>query len=113
MSNVPNWWELLLLALAAWRTFRLLAEDDILDKPRRWVLNLDPDWNEGEEPNDAYRFKWGEFITCPYCAGFWITLAWWGAWLAWPHGTLIAAAPLAINTLVIGAAKIDSIKISD
>jgi hypothetical protein len=105
--DVPSWWEFLLLGLAAWRIFRLLAEDEILDRPRRWVLNLDPDWQEGEDPNDDYRFEWGTFLTCPYCAGFWISLLWWGAWMLWPHATVLVAVPLAINAVVIAAAKLD------
>lgn len=113
MHNIPNWWEVILLSLAAWRTFRLIAEDDILDRPRRWVLRLTPDWEDGDEPNDEYRFTWGEFITCPYCAGFWISLAWWGTWLLFPHAALLVAAPLAINTVLIYLAKLDAIKISD
>lgn len=47
MTNVPNWWALLLLALAAWRTYRLLAEDTIFEKPRRWIVNLDQNWEIG------------------------------------------------------------------
>lgn len=109
MTNVPNWWALLLLALAAWRTYRLLSEDTILEKPRRWVVNLDQDWDEntGEQPNDGYRLQLATFITCPYCAGFWISLTWWAAWLMWPHATLLASAPLAINAILIAAAKLD------
>jgi len=107
VNNIPSWWEFLLLGLAAWRIFRLLAEDEILNRPRRWVLNLDPDWKEGEDPNDDYRFEWGTFLTCPYCAGFWISLAWWGAWLIWPHATVLVAVPLAINAVVIAGAKLD------
>lgn len=113
MSNIPNWWEVILISFAAWRTFRLIAEDDILDRPRRAILRLDPDWQHGDDPNDEYRFTWGEFITCPYCAGFWITLAWWGSWLEFPRATLLVAAPLAINTILIGLAKLDAIKIQD
>lgn len=107
MTNVPSWWEFFLLGLAAWRTYRLLAEDTILERPRRWLLRLDPDWQDGDDPNEEYRFEWGAFLTCPYCAGFWISLAWWGAWLVWPHATILVAVPLAINALLIGAHKLD------
>ena len=27
--SIPNWYELILLALAAWRTFQLIAQDEI------------------------------------------------------------------------------------
>ena len=94
--SVPDWWEALLLALAAWRVFSLLAEDTILDRPRRYVTRkLDP--------------KWELFIECPRCAGFWVVVAWWAAWSLEPKWTLIAATPWALNAGVIGAAKILSL----
>lgn len=91
--NIPNWYEAALLALAAWRIFQLVSEDDILDRPRTWVLLKLPG-------------KWDEFVECPYCAGFWITAAWWGAWQIWPFGTLVAASLFAIHALMIGAYKV-------
>ena len=70
------------IALAAWRTFQLLAFDDILDRPRRYVTRLDPRWKkEGDAVGSRYRYGLADFITCPYCIGFWVTLAWWGVWL--------------------------------
>ena len=72
--------ELVLLALAAWRVFQLIAVDDILDRPRRYVT-------------DRLSEKWDLFIECPYCAGFWIALAWWAAWQIDRSGTLVAAMP--------------------
>jgi Protein of unknown function (DUF1360) len=42
----------------------------------------------------------GTLLECPWCAGFWITLAWWGAWQLWPFGTAIAAVPLAASAIV-------------
>lgn len=105
--NVPNWWSATLLALAAWRLFHLIAHDDILDRPRRWALRLSPTWKkEGDATGEKYREKWAAFITCPYCAGFWIALAWWGAWQVWGHGTLVAASVFAINAGVIAAQRV-------
>ena len=91
--SVPDWWEALLLALAAWRIFQLIAEDTILDGPRRYVTaQLDA--------------KWELFIECPYCAGFWIAVAWWAAWQIEPHWTLIVAVPWALSAGVVAAAKV-------
>ena len=105
--NVPNWWETLLLALAAWRVFHLLAHDDILDGPRRRVLRLAKTWKkDGDATGELYRENWAAFITCPYCAGFWIALVWWAAWLVWPHATLVAATPFVLNAGVIGAQRL-------
>lgn len=84
--KVPDWWGFLLLALAAFRIFRLVAEDTILDRPRERLIRWMP---KGEE-----------FVTCPHCAGFWITVGWWACWQAWPHWTVVAAVPLALSAVV-------------
>lgn len=103
--RVPEWWGFALLALAAWRCFQLIARDDILDEPRRRVLRLG-DWHEGQRTPKAYREKLGEFITCPYCAGFWISAVWWGAWQITGHWTLVVAAPFALSAALIAADKV-------
>ncbi len=96
--NVPDWYALVLLGLAAYRTWRLLAEDDITDKARRYVTRLGPKWQqEGDPIPDGYRFKAMQFINCPWCLGFWAAAAWWGLWQAWGHGTLVAASLAALS----------------
>ena len=91
--NIPDWWTAVLLALAAWRVFQLIAEDEILNGPRRYVTGkLDE--------------KWELFIECPYCAGFWIAFAWWGAWQINEEWTLIVAVPFALSAGVIAATKV-------
>lgn len=97
---IPGWYTLLLLALAAYRVFRLVGDDTILDAPRRRLLRLGAWREEGDPVPSGYRRRAGEFLKCPWCLGAWCTLAWWGAWLLWPHGTLVAAAPFAISTIV-------------
>ena len=91
--EVPNWYEGVLLALAAWRTFQLLAEDDILETPRRYVTARLSDY-------------WQDFLTCPYCAGFWIAVAWWVAWLIFPTETVFIAVPWALSAGVIAADRV-------
>src|SRR6187551_66986 len=79
---IPDWWHFLLLALAAYRLWKLLAEDTILDKPRNWVMGLG--WNWDDETDDVpsgYREHWGIFLTCPWCAGAWISGLVYLAWL--------------------------------
>ena len=102
--NIPNWYVLALLTFAAFRVYRLISEDTILDRPRAWILGY-RGWKEGEKLPDTYRVKWGEFVTCPWCAGFWVSLAFWGAWQVWPHGTTVVAVPLAVSALVGLVAK--------
>ena len=90
---IPEPWEAIMLALAAWRIFQLLAEDDLLEEPRRYVTSRISEY-------------WQDFLTCPYCAGFWIAGAWWLAWYAFPTGTLVAATPFVLSAGVIAAAKV-------
>ena len=89
---IPNWYPLVLLALAAYRVWRLLAHDTILDPLRHRLIRAES--------------KQEEFLQCPYCAGFWVALVWWAAWQIWPHGTLVAASVFAINAGVIGAQRV-------
>lgn len=97
----PGPWEFALLTLAVWRVWRLIAEDTILDRPRAWVLGV-PGWlpTGNETPPDGYREKLAVFLTCPFCAGFWLSVAAWAGWLASPHWTLLAAAPWALSAAV-------------
>lgn len=80
---IPTWWGFTLLGLAAYRTWRLVAEDTILDKPRA-RLRLDE----------------SELVTCPWCLGAWIAVAWWGAWKLWDEPVMVVAVPFALSALV-------------
>jgi hypothetical protein len=87
---IPEPWEFALLALAAFRIWKLVGDDAILDPLRDKVLaRLD---REGE--------TWSYFVTCPWCAGFWVTALWWLSWLAWDYGTLVAATLFALSAAV-------------
>lgn len=105
--RVPDWWAALLLGGAIFRTFRLLARDTILDRPRAWLLRLPYDWEEGHVIPKEFREKWSIFILCPWCLGAWLTLAWWGCWQAWPHGTLVVAGLAWLSAFVGMIAKLD------
>jgi Protein of unknown function (DUF1360) len=90
--QIPTWWALVLLSLASFRLWRLIAEDTITARLRAKVGHT-------------------EFVTCPWCAGAWITIGWWLAWTAWPHWTLIIATPFAISAVVgLIAANIDPVE---
>lgn len=83
----PDWWEFVLLAVAVWRIWHLLAHDSILDRPRRYLLRLSPDWRkEGDPVGEGYRLEWALFLTCPYCAGFWIGLLAYAGWIVFGPG---------------------------
>lgn len=57
---IPSPWHFALLALAAFRLWKLIADDAILDPPRDWAM----------QRLDA---RWELFIVCPWCAGFWLS----------------------------------------
>lgn len=98
---IPSPFAFVLLALAVFRVWRLLAEDTILDGPRAWLLGV-PGWKPTghETPPDGYRTKLATFLTCPHCAGFWISVSAWGLWLLTPWWTVTLAVPLAISAVV-------------
>lgn len=102
---VPDWWSFLLLSLASFRVYRLIAEDTILDPIRSWVLRLPRDWEEGKPIPPGYREWLASFLTCPWCAGSWIAFFWWLAWQTWPRGTIITATPWAIFATVALVAR--------
>ncbi len=105
--NIPNWYEVALLALAAWRVFQLLAFDTIMEGARRRLFRVPKDW-DGTSPitTKSYRETLALFVQCPYCAGFWIALAWWVAWLICPYETVLVAVPLALSAGVIAADRV-------
>lgn len=105
--TVPNWWEFLLLAGASWRIFQLLAHDEILDRPRRWVLNLRPEWKKTGDPVEPeYRLRLALFMVCPYCFGFWIAVAVWLCWQISAHWTDVLATPFALSAALVAGAKL-------
>jgi hypothetical protein len=97
---IPSWWQFTLLAAAAYRLWRLVAEDTILDRPRAWLLGA-PGWSPDDgDPPPGYRQELAVFLTCGWCMGFWLSVLAWGAWLVAPHATLVAATPFAISAVV-------------
>lgn len=126
MSHVPGPWAFALLALAAFRLYRLAARDTIteplrdavsypdetavtLDGPRRVELaSVKPDRIEVDVAPDLVkplRVYAATLIRCHWCLGWWTSLAVWGVWLAWPHAALVAAAPWALSAVVGLASK--------
>jgi len=103
--SIPNWFEFALLSLAAYRVFRLLSEDTVLDRPREYVVGLSG-WTEGRPTPPGYRVRLAEFLLCSSCFGFWISVAWWLSYQLWEYGTVVAAVPFAISTVVIAVASL-------
>ena len=93
---IPSPWEWALLALAAFRVWRFLSQDEIIEPIQRRILER---W-----PSE----KFADFMDCPWCLGFWIALAWVAAFWIWPHGTVVAAVPFALSAAVgVFAAHLD------
>lgn len=90
MNHIPAAWPFALLALAAYRSWRLLAVDTILDRPRAWLVR-----SEGAS----------EWLNCPWCSGAWVALIWWAAWFAYPHGALVATVPFALSAALAAVAQ--------
>lgn len=86
-------WEFALLALAAFRVWKLVADDVIFDPLRDRILDL-------FESNPKRASSLAGFLVCGWCLGFWVAVAWWLAWLALPTVTLVVATPWALATVV-------------
>jgi len=76
----------LLLALAAWRTWHLLAKDDLTEPLRDRFLK-----------NEAVL----DFVECPYCLGAWVAGAWVFAFALWPDGVVWAALVFAVAAVPV------------
>lgn len=92
--DIPEPWQALILTMAAFRVWRLLAADAILDKPREWLTR------RAKHEAVQHRKEVDIFLHCPWCLGWWITCAWWGAWLLWEDWVVFAGVPFAMNAVV-------------
>lgn len=84
--RTPTPWQTTILAAAAYRLWRLAAEDSILDRPRDRIAGAS-EWAD-------------ELIACPWCLGFWISAGTWAAYQKQPERTVALASPWAISTAV-------------
>jgi hypothetical protein len=99
---VPSPWEFTLLALAAFRIWKLLADDTILDRPRDWLTDkiVNPDGRPFRHGGEQRAHYWLTFLLCPWCSGAWICLLAWVAWLLAPTAALIGATFWALSAAV-------------
>ena len=88
---------LAVLALAALRTWQLLANDAVLACPRSMLVGA---LGGVSEPLRFARPLLEKWLSCPFCSGLWISAGWYAAWLLEPRWSLYAAAPLAISAAV-------------
>jgi hypothetical protein len=96
---IPAPWTFALLALAAYRLWRLIGIDEITAPIRDRVTGRL--WASGEDTRwERYHPTLDKLIGCPWCLGAWVSLAATLAWWIWPHATLIACVPFAVSAVV-------------
>jgi hypothetical protein len=101
--TVQTFLAIVVLVLAGHRISRFIGWDVISRKRRERFLG----WNDNGQPNEwqsviksTKRKPLAEFIHCPWCQGFWISIAEWIAYRQEPHWTLLVLAPLAISSAI-------------
>lgn len=99
--SIPDWWTFALLALAAYRLWSLLAEDDLTSELRLQAVT----WVE-RKTNQQRADALYDFATCPWCCGWWIALGWWLAYQLWEHATVAVAVPFALSVGVGALASV-------
>jgi hypothetical protein len=101
---IPSPWEFAILALGAFRLTRLLGWDTFPPIVRLRARLL-------RERGDVGGVVWWErelladLVNCPFCLGFWVSLACYGAWLLTEKWTLVALLPFALSGVVGLVAK--------
>lgn len=93
---IPAPWQFALLALGAYRLWRLIGIDEITAPIRDRITGRR---TYARNPK-GYREWLDKLIACPWCAGFWVTLAVWGCWQWHPHVVLVTLSPFALNAVV-------------
>lgn len=97
---LPSWWQFLILLMAVFRIFHLLCCDTILNRPREKLIRRAQHKVPGK-----YRKEVDIFIHCPWCLGWWISLAFAVCFEFWPHATLLFAFPWALSLAVALSVK--------
>ena len=100
---IPSPLVLLCLALAALRTWQLLARDTVPPLPtlRSWMVGYDGViFTYGEEKPIIRRERLAEWLQCAWCSGLWWAAAWYAACLLYPRGDHNPACVAAISAAV-------------
>lgn len=100
--------ELILLALAAYRTTRLVLTDTITRRFREWWYLRFPTPQMAVEARKADSEEWlqlqphplGTLMSCAWCLSVWLSALWVIAYAYWPTVTIWAALPLSLSAVV-------------
>lgn len=113
--STPSWWTLTLLALAAYRLWRIVAKDTITE-PLRAMIGMADDTAftlseivefSGEKMPKSRLVYLTTLVRCPWCVGFYLSVVVWALWDIEPRWATFLAAPLAISAIVGLVAKLD------
>lgn len=97
----------LVVGLAAYRLARIVAVDSISEPFRTWVFwtgHADPDGTD-EPPVTSRPLTWlYGLVSCAYCAGWWIALGLYAAWvnLGWSRPLIGAVAVAGVAAQLAG-----------
>jgi hypothetical protein len=94
----PSPWQFLVVALAVFRLWRLLAQDDL-----PWLVRLRNAAVGARETAGVWTFRHptvAHWLQCPWCLGAWLTVGWTVFW--WLDGrlALYVALPFALSATV-------------
>lgn len=93
-----NGFDLVVLVLGAYRLWMLVAKDAITQPLRVRLLGYDDTGARNRWPRPHKTLA--EMVHCPWCLGFWISLAAVGAYSQWPHATRWILLPFAVSASV-------------
>lgn len=98
MVRLVNGFALVVLVLGAYRLWMLLAKDTITQAWRTRLLGYDDTGARNRWPHPHKRLA--ELVHCPWCLGFWISLACVVAYRVWPNATTWVLLPFAVSASV-------------
>lgn len=121
-----TWLHALVIGLAIFRLTRLVAWDEITQPVRARISGIhdanyatvakfiedvqarggDP-WGHRDStpPMSKRRWYWAKLLHCPWCVGWWLSLAVCALAYEWPHAVLVCSWPFAASALVGLVAK--------
>lgn len=97
----------LVVGLAAYRLARAVANDSITEPFRDWLYvgAYGDDPQPGDEPVGGIFWRWAyALVSCPFCIGFWISLALYALWVnaGWTRPFIGAVAVAGVAALLAG-----------
>lgn len=94
--TIPAFLALVVVGLASYRVTRVVVADTISDSFRAWVWSRayarEDDYDSlGDTDTRAVRRSWWwekayQLVSCPFCFGWWVSLAFYAAWFHWHVG---------------------------